>query len=158
MPAYALTQPVQAGLGFQDPLNIANPGANTNVVYPIDGRGLRRLVSLVFTLHTDANVANRYVTVEYVGGDGLAFSVNAAGVVVTAGTSAQRYAGTLGRGQAEWATGTDILFPLEALFLHPGDSLQILVANKQAGDTLTNIRGVLERYPLDYAALPTVED
>lgn len=157
MPALALTQPVGVGLGSQEPFSGITPAANTNFSLSIDGRGLRRVQTLVFTLTTDGNAANRYVTVEYRGGDGNAYAVNAAGVVVTA-SSTQRFAGDISRGVAEWASGTDVLFPLAAVFMFPGDSLNVIVAGKQAGDTLTVIRGVLERFPLDAAQLPVVED
>ena len=152
----AVTQPYGAGLGIQEPFRIASPGANTNATYQADGYGLRKLLSLVFTLTTDSNVANRYVTVEYQGKDGNAFAVSAAGVTYPA-SATQRYAGSAFRGEAEWAPNTDVLFPLLPVLLYPGDVLKIVVANIQAGDTLTAIRGVMERFPLDAQQLPTLE-
>lgn len=152
----AVTQPFGVGLGIQEPFRIAAPGADTNAIYQADGYGLRRLLSLVFTLTTDSNAANRYVTVEYQGKDGLAFVVNAAAVTVAA-SSTQRFAGSYGRGEAEWAANTDVLFPVTPVILSPGDVLKIVVTNIQAGDTLTAIRGVMERFPLDIANLPTME-
>lgn len=153
MGVLALTQPFGVARGVQEPFAIANPAAGSGAAFVCDGRGLRRLLSLVFTLTTDANAANRYVTVEFQGNDANAYCVNAAGVTVAASTT-QRFAGTISRGQGEWASGSDILYPLESLFLYPGDTLRVVVAAIQAGDTLTKIRGVMERFPLDSESLP----
>ena len=152
----AVTQPFGVGLGQQLPFRIADPAVATVATRSFDGVGLRRLLSLVFTLATDSNVASRYVTVEYQGKDGNAFAVGAAGVTVSA-SSTQRFAGSAFRGEAEWAANTDVLFPLIPLLLFPGDVLKIVVASIQAGDTLTLIRGVTERFPLDVNNLPTLE-
>lgn len=152
-----LTRPFGRARGVQEPFKLSNPGAGLNASLAIDGRGLRRLTSVVFTLTAGVAVANRYVTVEYAGGDGLAYCVNAAAVLVTA-SSTQRFAGSISRGDSEWNTGTDVLFPLEDVFLYPGDTLTVKVGGVQAADTLTAIRGVLERFPLDYYDLPTLID
>jgi hypothetical protein len=152
-----ITRPFGKARGVQEPFAIANPAAAADGVFTVDGRGLRRLVSIVFTLTTSADVADRYVTVEYEGGDGLPFAVNAAGVLVTA-LSTQRFAGSISRGNSEWNTGTDVLFPLEDVFLYPSNVLRINVAAVQATDALSGIRGVLERFPLDWYDLPTLID
>ena len=152
----AVTQPYGAGLGQQLPFTLADPAVATNATRTFDGYGLRRLLSLVFTLATDGNAANRYVTVEYQGKDGNAFAVAAAGVTVSA-SSTQRFAGSAFRGEAEWATNTDVLFPLLPVLGFPGDVLTIVVANIQAGDQLSKIRGVEERFPLNADVLPTLE-
>lgn len=155
MPAVpGLTLPYGSARGVQEPFKIADPSAGTAASFTVDGRGLRRLNTLVFTLTTNGTAANRYPTVEYQGGDGLAFCVNGAGVVVTASLT-QRYAGSISRGQAEWASNTDVLFPLDDVFLYPSNVLTVTVASMNAGDTLTDIRGVLERFPLDWYDLPT---
>lgn len=150
----AVTQPYGVGLGIQEPFRGADPGAGVNFTYPIDGYGLRRLLAIVFTLTTSGTSANRYVTVEGRGGDNLAFNADGAGVVVTA-TSTQRFVGSFTRGRGEWAANTDVLFSLTPIMLYPGNTLNIIVAAIQSGDTLTNIRGVFERFPLTTRDLPT---
>ena len=152
----AVTQPFGVGLGQQLPFRIADPAAGANATRSFDGIGLRRILSLVFTLATSSTVAARYVTVEYQGKDGKAFAVGAAGVTVGA-SSTQRYAGSAFRGDSEWATGTDVLFPLSPVLVFPGDVLTIVVANIDTTDQLSLIRGVEERFPLDANVLPTLE-
>ena len=157
MPAFALTQPVGVGLGWQEPFAGVSPAGGVGFTFVCDGRGIRRLTSLVFTLTTSADVADRVVTVEYQGGDGLSYSVNGNPTAVTASLT-QRFAASMQTVQGGTLTTTDLYFPLDPVFLFPGDSLRILVANQSATDALTAIRGVLERYPLDSDLLPTRED
>lgn len=149
----ALTQPYGAALGIQEPFSLPNPAAGANATFVVDGRGLRRLTSIVFTLTTSAAAANRYAHISFLGGDGLAYCVNAAAVVVTA-NSTQRFAGQLSRTVGEWAANTDVLFPLANVFVNPGDSIIVRVTGIDVGDTLTSIRGVMERFPLDWYDLP----
>jgi hypothetical protein len=143
-----LGQPFSEGGSFQSVVPGTPPGANTNFVLTLDSRWVWRIIGCVFTLTTDANVANRYVTLEYAQNDGVSNTVNAAGVLVLAG-STQRFAGSMYRGVAEWNTGSDVLFPLLPVWLYGGSTVSILVANKQVGDTLTVIRFVVDRVPSD---------
>lgn len=114
----------------------------------MDGRWSSRLVSCVFTLTTDVNVANRFVTVEFQGGDGTAYAV-AGAAIATAASLTRRYNGQMGRGTSEGIAGSDIFFPLEPLFMRGGDTLAIIVGGIQAGDTLTKIRFVFDRFSTD---------
>ncbi len=145
---YSLGQPYSSGRSFQSPVRGVRPSAGAGFSLLIDGAYIWRLVSAVFTLTTSATVANRYVTLEYQGDDGTAYCVNAAGVVVTA-SSTQRFAFGLGRGNSEWATGTDILAPLSPVFLHGSDTLAIVVGNIDTTDQLSGIRFVFDRFPTD---------
>lgn len=143
---YALGQPYSDGLSTQQVVLGSNPGANTNFTLLNDARWIWRPVSCVFTITTDANVANRYVTIEMADGGARSYAVSAAAVVVTASTT-QRFCGTILRGTSEWNTGTDVLFPLSPVFLWPGDTFKITIGSIQAGDTITNIRFVFDRFP-----------
>lgn len=140
-----LTEPFGHARGDSFLIRGTPPAAGSSFAFPIPGEYVARPVSCTFTLVTDGNAANRYVTVEYGVRDGPSYCVNAAGLVVTA-TTMIRFAGSSQRGVAEWATGTDVLFPLEPAFLFPGASLQINVASIQAGDTLTGIIFLVDRF------------
>lgn len=146
MSSFALTQPFGLGRGYQHPTTAAPPAAGQNFTTQLDSRYRWRYVSCVFTLTTDVNAANRYVVVEYLAGNGNAEVADAAAVVVTA-SSTQRYCGSVSRSVAEWAANTDVLFPLTPVFLDGGGTLQIRVAGIQAGDTLTLIQFVFDRFP-----------
>jgi hypothetical protein len=153
---YGLAQPYGFGLGFQSPITGVKPAAGANFSLAIDARWRWRIVTAVFTLVTDANAANRYVTLEYQDGSGVALVVDAAAVVVTA-NSTQRFAGSTARGVAEWAANTDVLFPLTPVFLDGGGALTINVANKQVTDQLSAIRFLVDRFPTDLENYPGAE-
>lgn len=152
----ALTQPISAGIGQQLPLRIANPAAGANVAQSIPGDGLYRLLSLVFTVTLANAGSNRLVTVEYRGADNLPFSVNEATTLQVINT-AERYAGSISYSVSDFNTGTDLMFPLDPVFLFPGNTLNVVIAGINASDQISDIRGVWERFPLDSAVLPTME-
>lgn len=143
--AVELVQPYAVGGAIQWTLRGTPPGAGNNFTLPIDSAWVWRLTVCTFTLNTSGAAANRYATVQQIGGDTLPYRVDGAGVVVTAG-SIQRFSGSMYRGSAEWATGTDVFFPLTPIFLRGGDSLAINVANIQAGDSLTAIYLTFDRF------------
>lgn len=142
---FGLTQPFGYGKGYQHPLTATSPAAGSSFSVNLSAQYRWRYVSCVFTLTADGNAANRYVTLEYQGGDGKAILVDAAAVVVTA-SSTQRFCGSISRTVAEWAANTDVLFPMTPAFLDGGGVLTINVTNIQAGDTLTLIRFIFDRF------------
>ena len=158
MSGYALGQGYSWGRSFQDIEKEAQPAAGASFSMALPSKYTHRLVACVFTLTTDANAANRYVTVESVLGDTSLFCVGAAAVTIPASTSAQRYVGSITRGVAEWATGTDILFPLTPIFLEVGTTLKINVANIQVGDQLSKIRLGFDLFPTNPDYLPGESD
>lgn len=152
----AVTQPFGVGLGQQSPFRQDNPATGAGASWQMDGKFVRRLISLVFTV-TAANAgSSRQVTVEYQGKDGLAFSVNGPASLLAINT-ANRYAGSISYAVSDFATGTDVFFPLDPVFLFPGDVLAIVIGGVQAGDAITNVRGVEERFSYDVLRLPERE-
>ncbi len=163
MSGYALGQSYGYGLSEQTTLSGVNPAAGSAFALKLGstdapGGYKWRLVGATWKLTTDANAANRYVTVEYLGGDGVSVLGDAAAKVVVANVTAQRYCGSVNRGVGEVATGTDILLPLSGLWLEAGATVQIAVANIQVGDTLTVIRLTFDRVPTDPDYKPYMTD
>jgi hypothetical protein len=146
MAGFTLGQAASYGLTEQSTLDPAAPAAGASFTTVLNRYDRHRLVACLFTLTTDANAANRYVTVEYKRGGQTSFVADGAAVVVTANTVAQRYVGALNRGVAEWAAGTDIFFPLSGLWLESGSAISINVAGIQVGDTLTSIELTYDRF------------
>lgn len=153
MSALPLTQPVGLSVGVQEPFTIAPPAAGAAAAFTCDGRGLRRLTSLVLTLTTSAVVAARYLKLEWQGIAGQAYAVAAVAATLAA-SSTQRYVFASTYAAQAWNTGTDAFAPLPAVFLSPGDVLTTVVDNIDAGDTITLVRGVMERFPLDGVGVP----
>jgi hypothetical protein len=154
--AQTLGQPYNAGLGYEHWVRGVNPAGGANFSLALSGFARHRLIACVFTLTADANAANRYVTVEYLLDDNTPFLLGAAAVTVSA-NSTQRFAGNMYRGEAEWAANTDVIFPLLPIWLDGGWTLKINVAAIQAGDTLTLIRFLFDRFPTSDAAIPQSE-
>lgn len=145
---FGLTQPISDGIGYQHELRASTPAAGASFTVTLDSRYVWRVKHFIFTLTTDANAANRYVTLQYLFGDGLAVWTNAAAVTVSA-NSTQRFVGSSDRTVAEWAANTDVLFPIDKALLHGGRALQINVGNIQVGDTLTKIYAIFDRFETD---------
>lgn len=134
------------GVGYPDQLDPASPAAGANFALTVDGAWVLRPLAVKYQIDTDANAANRFVSVDYIDARGITRHRNAAGLVVTASTTAQVFDHSVSRGVAEWAANTPVLAPLEPFFLYPGYTLQITVDNKQAGDTITAIHMLVEKF------------
>ena len=148
-----LTEPFGIGQGFQWRARGNNPAAGSSLSTNLDPRWRHLYTLILFTLTTDANAANRYVTVEAEDIDGNPFWVNGASVTVSA-NSTQRFVGQLNRGTAEWNTNTDVFFPLAPVLLDGATNFKINVANIQVGDTITLIKLVSQRFPTADTSLP----
>ena len=147
MSGYALGEPYGGGRSFQQLIRGTAPAAGSSFTTTVSGFFRSRLIGAVFALTTDANAANRYVTVECLQDDNTPFLLGAGAVTVTANTTAQRFAGSMYTGSGSWNTGTDVMFPLLPLWIMEGQTLKINVASIQVGDTLTNIRLLFDRFP-----------
>jgi len=149
----SVTSPYGVGLGQQYPFKGDNPGAGVLFTRTFDGNFARRILSLVFTV-TAANAgSSRYVAVEYRGKDTLPFAGGFPAGLLAINT-ANRYWGSVLRGVSDFNTGTDVGFPLDNVFLYPGDQLVINITTLDVGDAITNIRGVEERFAYDPRRLP----
>jgi len=140
-----LTEPAGRARGDTFLLRGTAPGAGNNFSFPVPGDYIARPVACVFTLTTSNHAANRYVTVEYQDGGGVAYAVSAAATRIAA-SNTQRYCGSVTRGTSEVATGTDVLFPLSSAYCFPGSNIAILVASIDTADTLTGIMFVIDRF------------
>jgi hypothetical protein len=149
----SVTSPFGVGLGQQFPFIGANPATGAVFTRTFDGNFARRILSLVFTV-TAANAgSSRFVAVEYRGKDALPFAGGFPGSLLAINT-ANRYWGSVSRTVSDFATGTDVGFPLDDVFLFPGDQLVINITTLDSGDAITNIRGVEERFSYDPRRLP----
>jgi hypothetical protein len=149
-----LLEPFGAGVGYQDTIAPANPGAGNNLAVVVEGRNWLRVLQAIATINTDATVANRFVSLDFINARGTTFSRNAAGLVVTASTVNQVFDWNEQRTDAQWATNTPVLAPVSSMFLAPATTIQITLDNKQAGDTITAVMLTVERYDTGPAGYP----
>ena len=151
--SYGLTQQVTLEAGFTDGASI--PAAGAEFSFVCGDYDFWRLIAIYFEITTDANAANRLVTVQYPQRGGLSPVKDGAGLVITANTTSQQFSGSLTRGVAEWATNTPVFFPLSGLWLEAGRVVKIDVDNIQAGDQLANILLTFDRVAVDPARYGT---
>lgn len=142
-----LTEPFQEGLAFQDTLLPADPAAGANLSIVVGGENWIRVLSAIATISTDANAANRFVSLDYISARGTTYVRNAAGLVVTANTTNQVFVWSEQRTDAQWATNTPVLVPVSSIFLPPGDTIRITLDSIQVGDTIKSASFVIERFP-----------
>lgn len=114
------------------------PAAGANFSLTSPGRPGWLLVAVTFRLVTDANVATRFVTVDYDDGNGTLYASNGAQGGIAAGTTAI-LSFTANRATSEANTGNQIFVPLLPIEFQGGQKLQINVASKQGGDQLDRI-------------------
>ncbi len=138
-------QLVAALRGWEEVVYGTQPAAGANFAATNDSRFESRLLSVTFQLVTDANVANRFVSVDYEDGNGKLFCRCGIQGAVTAGTTA-RFAFSSQRTISEANVNNDVFAALQPAIVKGGQSVQINVANKQAGDQLSNIVLLFERY------------
>lgn len=144
--AEGLLQPFAHGLGYQDFIALPQPAAGANLAFTIDGRSTVRVVGARCNVTTDANVANRFVSLDYINARAQTMMRNAAGLVVTASTTNQKFEWNAQRTDAQWAANTPVLLPLFPLFLSPGSVVQITVDSIQAADQISLASLVVERF------------
>ena len=124
-----------------EPLEIVygdKPAAGSSFSVTTPGRPGWLLLAVTFRLVTDANVADRAVTVDYDDGNGSLFGSNGFGAVVQASTT-EVFAFAANVGQAAWNTQGQAFVPLLPVEFQGGQKLQVNVKNVQATDQLDRI-------------------
>ena len=119
-----------------------NPAAGANLTLTLPPAHYTILQSVQFALTTDANVANRYVNVDYIARGGVQNIRNAATVLVTANTTAQVFQFDSAHTVSEWNTGTAVFAPLLDVPLPAGWSVRITVDSIQVGDQIASAKVV----------------
>lgn len=132
---------------YQPPNPVA--GANLSVTSGEFRAETFRLVSCIATVATDATVASRLFSLDYILGRGTTAIRNAATVLITASQAATVYQWDRAHKSSEWQTGTPVFVPLVDLTLAPGWTIQLTLDNKQAGDQISSVTFVLEEIYAD---------
>lgn len=133
--------------GYLDIFTPGNPAAGANYSFTVGGLnvGYLRVVAVKASLATDANAANRLFSLDYIARGATALR-NAATVLVTANTSATVFQWDHAHAVSEWQTGTPVFAPLADVILAPGWTVQLTVDSIQAGDQISSITFLLEKF------------
>jgi len=142
----ALPEGLGVGAGFIDMIDMAQPAAGANASFTVNGQDWLRILAATATVTTDANVANRYVSLDYIAARGVTYLRNAPSLVLTAGTTGQVFQWDRQQTVSEWNTNTPIDVPLADIPLSAGWVVQFTIDNKQVGDQLSAIHLLVERY------------
>jgi hypothetical protein len=150
---FSYGQPFSDGLTQQHTILGTKPAAGAGFSLTLSRHDRWRLVFIYFELTTSNTVADRYVTVDYVGVGGKTAASDGAAVAVEASTTSQPFAGSLNRGNSEWNNASHVFFPLCGIWLEAGQAVAINVANIDTTDQLANIALTFDRTqtkPLEY--------
>lgn len=123
----------------------ASPAAGADFSQSVEGQYYARLVSVFVRLVADANVASREVVVEYRDAGNNRYALAGINTTVTASNTADYYFSVF-QPEAVATVDSSALVPLPAILLRPTDNFRIHIVNAQAGDQLSRIRYVWERF------------
>lgn len=149
-----LTEPFGYGLAYADWIEVPTPSAGATASVLVEGAWYVRVLAARATLTTDANVASRLLSLDYINARGITYARNGASVLVTASTTNQAFEWLLDRSVAEWNTGTPVWVPLLDAFLPPGFSIKFQVDAIQVTDTLTGLHLWVEKFPTGLRGYP----
>lgn len=121
------------------------PAAGASFSFNLDARWWWRFRSIRCRFVADANVANRYVTVDFTDPEGTAWIRNPSLAVVAAGVT-QDYDFSRRNNPVSGIAGQPQFADLDETFIPPGWLAQINVANVQVGDQLSRIRLYVEKF------------
>lgn len=141
-----LLEPFSYGKGFQDWVVVAAPGAGLNASFTVEARNWLRVLGALATVTTDANVANRVLSLDFVSPRIGTYWRNFAPLAITANTPATVFHWQEQVTDSEWNTNTPVKVPVSSIFLPPATTVQWTLDNKQAGDTLTGLLLTVERF------------
>lgn len=132
--------------GYLNELTPADPAAGANLTVTLQNARWTVLNSVLVTLTTDANAANRFLSVDYLVRGGLAAIRNAATVLVTANTSGQVFQFDNQHAVSEWNTGTMVFAPLLPVPLQAGWQVRLTLDSIQVGDQLSSCKIICTEY------------
>jgi hypothetical protein len=131
-----VASPYRYAEGWVDYIDVTQPAAGANAAIVVPGEYGLRVLAARATLTTDANAANRLVSLDF----------------ITANTTNQRYEWNSAWAVSEHAANAATILPVFGLLLPPTWLVQFTVDNKQVGDQLAGLSLVVEKVPTGAAA------
>jgi hypothetical protein len=141
-----LLQPFVHGVGYQDFVPLPQPAAGANLAFTVESRNLIRVLGARCNVTTDANVANRFVSLDYINARGQTMMRNAVATVVVGSTTNLKFEWNAQRADGAFVANCPVLAPVFPLFLSPGSQVQITVDSIQVGDQISLASLVIERF------------
>jgi len=120
-------------------LHPANPGAGLALAYPCPANARLEILSCNFLLTTDANAANRYITLSCTDGATI-WGVSRSQVAHTATLGWNYFFSTGLEDEIDLSADSLLLEPMAyGIFLDPGETFSLIIDNVQIADSLTGI-------------------
>lgn len=134
------------GQSFPDHLLAPDPGAGSGLIFKLDARWWWRFVSARFLLSTDANVGNRFVTVDYCDPEGTAWIRNPSLTVFAANVVNQEFDFAIRSVDVSGIAGEPQFASLVPAIIPGGWQLRVNIDGIKAGDTITGTRLYVEKF------------
>jgi hypothetical protein len=128
-----------------DFVSVGKPAAGANQSVQFSRDFAVRIIAARATLTTDANVADRLLSLDFLPSGADTWIRNAATVLITASTTALVTQWDTAHHASEWQTGTPVFVPVFSEWINCPLTVQFTVDNKQAGDQLTALGLVVQR-------------
>lgn len=132
---------------YVDYLDVGQPSAGANASVTVPGQFGYRVIGALATLTTDANAANRLVSLDVINANGSTRLRNPAPATIPANTSGQKYVWNDAYANMLSVTNGPMVIPVNALLVPAAWLIQITVDNKQAGDQLASVSLVVLKVP-----------
>ena len=124
---------------------VAKPAAGANQSVAFSNDFAVRIISARATLDTDANAANRLMSLDMLPAGDAVWIRNAPTLLITASTVAQAFQWDTAHHVSEWNTGTPVFVPVLSEWLPCPLVVRFTVDAKQAGDQLSLLGLVVQR-------------
>lgn len=121
------------------------PGAGVGYTFTLQRYDYWRLIGVAFVLTTDSNAADRFVQIQYPGGDGVLTIADLTTYKQVASKVVSYYGALDGLIAQDAATNVSASFRLSGQWLEVGRAVKIVIGGVQVGDQLTNVRLTFDR-------------
>lgn len=145
-PPAGLREGFTESTGFLTVIPQTSPAAGANLTLDLGRAEWYVIRSIIVTITTDATVANRFLSVDYMLGTRATVMRNAATVLITASTTNQVFQFDNQHTVSEWNTSTMVFAPLAPIPLAPGWVAKLTVDSIQATDQLSACTVLVEQF------------
>lgn len=130
-----------------DYVDVTQPASGAVASLSVPGEYGVRVLAAKATVSTDANAANRLVSLDFVTANNVTRVRNCPSVVWTANTSSQVFVWNQAWHLSEWNTNTPVLVPVLGILLPPTWLVRFQIDSIQVGDQLSSLSLVVEKVP-----------
>jgi hypothetical protein len=132
---------------YVDFLDVVSPAAGANAATVVPGQFGMRVLAALATLTTDANAANRLVSIDVINANASTRLRNPVAATIPASQSNVKLLWNNAYHAAASITNGPQIAPILDLLVPPAWTIQITVDNKQVGDQLASLSLVVLKVP-----------